>query len=534
MKKKADGEDKKRKAEENDKESKKRKIVSCATGSTEAPTSTKDAFFSDKSFASLDICEPLQRGLAEMDFKQMTEIQGKAIPHLLSGKDVLGAAKTGSGKTLAFLVPAIEMLVKVKFMPRNGTGVLIITPTRELALQIYDVARELMKYCSQTHSIIMGGANRKNEVDRLYKGVNLMVATPGRLLDHMQNTKVFIFKSMTNLIIDEADRILQIGFEEEMNTIIKMLPKDRQTALFSATQSDKVSSLARLSLKSPVLVEVKTDDKVATVSTLQQGYVNVNAENRFQLLFTFLKRNKDKKVMVFFSSCNSVKFHEELLNYVDIPVVSIHGNKKQTSRMSTFYQFCQASSGTMLCTDVAARGLDIPNVDWIVQYDPPDDPKEYIHRVGRTARGATGAGKALLFLMPCELGFLRFLKHAGVPLNEYQFPSNKIANIQSSLERIIERNYHLHCSARDAYRSYIHAYNAHQLKDVFSVPNLCLVSVAKGFGFNAPPKVDLNLKDKQTRLSSKKKNAKAGSGHTFGAGNPYGQRATTDKRQFSH
>merc|ERR1719327_1641727 len=369
---------------------------------------------------------------------RLTEIQSKAIPLLLQGKDVLAAAKTGSGKTLAFLVPAVDLLYNVKLAPRNGTGTLVISPTRELAMQIYDVLRNISKYMSQTFSICVGGMNRRQEADKLCKGVNTLVATPGRLLDHMQNTKGFVYHNLVNLTIDEADRILEVGFEEEMNLILKMLPKKRQTALFSATQTRKVADLARLSLAKPVFVEAKTKDNVSTVSGLTQGYVVCPAANRFMLLFTFLKRNKDKKVMVFLSSCNAVKFHDELLNYIDIPVVCIHGQKKQASRSSTFYSFCQADKGIMLCTDVAARGLDIPRVDWIVQYDPPDECKEYIHRVGRTARGAGGIGKALLFLMPEELGFLRYLRKAGVLVSEYSFPTNKLSNIQGQLERIIE------------------------------------------------------------------------------------------------
>merc|ERR1719327_1975650 len=369
---------------------------------------------------------------------RLTEIQSKAIPLLLQGKDVLAAAKTGSGKTLAFLVPAVDLLYNVKLAPRNGTGTLVISPTRELAMQIYDVLRSISKYISQTLGIVVGGMNRRPEAEKLAKGVNVLVATPGRLLDHMQNTRGFVYHNMFDLIIDEADRILEVGFEEEMNAIIKMLPKKRQTALFSATQTRKVADLARLSLTKPVFVEVKSKDNVSTVAGLTQGYVVCPAANRFMLLFTFLKRNKDKKVMVFLSSCNAVKFHDELLNYIDVPVVCIHGQKKQASRSSTFYSFCQADKGIMLCTDVAARGLDIPKVDWIVQYDPPDEPKEYIHRVGRTARGAGGSGKALLFLMPEELGFLHYLRRAGVPVAEYSFPTNKLSNIQGQLERIIE------------------------------------------------------------------------------------------------
>ena len=237
----------------------------------------------------------------------MTEIQAKSIPHLLKGKDVLAAAKTGSGKTLAFLVPACDLLYNVKFLPRNGAGAIAISPTRELANQIYDVLRNIAKYMSQSIAVVIGGMNRKPEAEKLAKGVNILIATPGRLLDHMQNTKGFVFHNLVNLIIDEADRILEVGFEEEMNLIIKMLPKKRQTSLFSATQTRKVADLARLSLSKPVFVEVKTQDNVSTVAGLTQGYVVCPAQTRFMLLFTFLKRNKDKKVMVFMSACNCVK-----------------------------------------------------------------------------------------------------------------------------------------------------------------------------------------------------------------------------------
>merc|ERR1711994_735563 len=201
--------------------------------------------------------------------------------------------------------------------------------------------------------------------------------------------------------IDEADRILDVGFEEEMKKIIKLLPKKRQTMLFSATTTKKTEDLVKLALKKEPMyvgIEDKNSETSATASGLEQGYVICPSEKRLMLLFTFLKKNKKKKVMVFFSSCLSVKYHHELFNYIDLPVQCIHGKQKQTKRTTTFFQFCNADTGILLCTDVAARGLDIPDVDWIVQFDPPDDPKEYIHRVGRTARGQGGKGHALLIL----------------------------------------------------------------------------------------------------------------------------------------
>ncbi|KAH8120539.1 DEAD-domain-containing protein [Phellopilus nigrolimitatus] len=445
-------------------------------------------------FSTLQLSEPTSKALGEMGFTTMTPVQAKAIPPLLAGKDVLGAARTGSGKTLAFLVPAIELLHRLKFKPRNGTGIVILSPTRELALQIFGVAKELMAHHSQTFGIVIGGANRRAEVEKLVKGVNLVVATPGRFLDHLENTKGFVFRNLKALIIDEADRILEIGFEDEMKKIISILPnEDRQSMLFSATQTTKVQDLARISLRpGPLHIDVDKEEETSTVSTLSQGYVVCPSDRRFLLLFTFLKKNLKKKCIVFFSSCNSVKYHAELLNYIDVPVLDLHGKQKQQKRTNTFFEFCNATSGILLCTDVGARGLDIPKVDWIVQFDPPDDPRDYIHRVGRTAR-AGKAGKSLLFLLESELGFLRYLKEARVPLNEFTFPADRIANVQSQLEKLLQKNYFLHQSARDGYRSYLQAYASHSLKKIFDVNALDLVKVARAFGFAVPPRVNVTV-----------------------------------------
>jgi ATP-dependent RNA helicase DDX18/HAS1 len=274
----------------------------------------------------------------------------------------------------------------------------------------------------QTYGLVMGGANRRVEAERLEKGVNILVATPGRLLDHLQNTRGFLFRNLALLVIDEADRLLEEGFEEEMRAIVRALPAARQTALFSATQTQRVADLAKLAITGvPAYVGVDDGDAAATVSTLEQGYVVCGSAQRFLLLYAFLRRHLKKKVMVFFSSCNSVKYHSELLNYIDLPVLDLHGDQKQNKRTATFFDFCSAQTGVLLCTDVAARGLDIPDVDWIVQFDPPDEPKAYIHRVGRTAR-AGGRGRALLFLLPQELAFLKYLKQAKVRGSRRQQP----------------------------------------------------------------------------------------------------------------
>lgn len=472
------------------------KAIKPTVAATETAESTSTETDDDNyDFEKAGFSEPTMSAIREMGFKKMTAVQAKTIPPLLAGRDVLGAAKTGSGKTLAFLLPAIELLYSLKFKPRNGTGVIVISPTRELALQIFGVARELMLHHSQTFGIVIGGANRRTEADKLAKGVSLLIATPGRLLDHLQNTPGFVFKNLKALVIDEADRILEIGFEEEMKQIIKILPnEDRQSMLFSATQTTKVEDLARMSLRpGPLYINVVPETASSTADGLEQGYVVCESDKRFLLLFSFLKRNAKKKIIVFLSSCNCVKYFGELLNYIDLPVLDLHGKQKQAKRTSTFFEFCNAKQGILICTDVAARGLDIPAVDWIVQFDPPDDPRDYIHRVGRTARGTSGKGKSLMFLTPSELGFLRYLKAANVPLNEYEFPTNKIANVQSQLTKLIKSNFWLHQSAKDGYRSYLQAYSSHHLKTVYQIDKLDLVKVAKSFGFDIPPKVNITI-----------------------------------------
>ncbi|KAK0383701.1 hypothetical protein NLU13_9612 [Sarocladium strictum] len=452
-----------------------------------------------ESFDELRLSERSMKAITDMGFTKMTPIQRSAIPPLLAGKDVLGAAKTGSGKTLAFLLPAIEILSALRFKPRNGTGVIVVSPTRELALQIFGVARELMKYHSQTYGIVIGGANRRAEAEKLSKGVNLLIATPGRLLDHLMNTP-FVFKNLKSLVIDEADRILEVGFEDEIRQIVKILSnEDRQTMLFSATQTTKVEDLARISLRpGPLYINVDQEAQNSTADGLEQGYVICDADKRFILLFSFLWKmhKKNKKIIVFLSSCASVTYYATLFNYISLPVLDLHGKQKQQKRTNTFFEFINAESGILICTDVAARGLDIPAVDFIVQFDPPDNTKDYIHRVGRTARGANAKGRSLLFLQPHEVGFLSHLKAAKVPVIEFEFPSNKIINVQSQLEKLINgqnTKYGLRQSATDAFKSYLHAYASHSLRSVYDIHKLDLTKVAKSFGFTTPPRVDVQL-----------------------------------------
>ncbi|KAG2315871.1 hypothetical protein Bca52824_018993 [Brassica carinata] len=480
----------------------------------------------NETFESLDLSEQTFEAIKTMGFEHMTQIQAGSIPPLLEGKDVLGAARTGSGKTLAFLIPAVELLFKERFSPRNGTGVIVICPTRELAIQTKNVAEELLKHHSLTVSMVIGGNNRRTEAQRIASGSNLLIATPGRLLDHLQHTKGFIYKHLKCLVIDEADRILEENFEEDMNKILKILPKTRQTALFSATQTSKVQDLARVSLTSPVLVDVDDGRRKVTNEGLEQGYCVVPSEKRLLLLISFLKKNLNKKIMVFFSTCKSVQFHAEIMKLINVDSCDIHGGLDQNRRTKTFFDFMKAEKGILLCTDVAARGLDIPSVDWIIQYDPPDKPTEYIHRVGRTARGEGAKGKALLVLIPEELQFIRYLKAAKVPVKELEFNEKKLLNVRSALEKYVANDYNLNKVAKEAYRAYIAAYNSHSLKDIFNVHRLDLQAVALSFCFSSPPKVHLNIESGAGKVR-KARNQQGRNG--FSPYSPYGKGKSTPK-----
>ena len=464
--------------------------------------SKNNDYFSNIKFSEMNLSKILLERLELNGYEIATEIQAKSIPIALKGEDIIGSAKTGSGKSLAFLIPTVEYILK---NPKNlGIQSLIITPTRELALQLYDLAKMLMNDNGTTCVLVIGGGNRKKEAEKLISGeAKIVICTPGRLIDHMVNTKRFEYNTMKILIIDEADKILKIGFEDELKEIIKLIPKNRQTLLFSATITPKVEDLITLSVKNYENIRIKSDDP--TVSTLEQGFLKIEADKKFLFLFTFFKKNKNSKILVFFATCKEVEFYSSLLNYVDVPVLSITGEYKQQKRSTTFMEFCALDKGILLCTDVAQRGLDIPDVDWVIQYDPPHDPEEYLHRVGRTARGANKLGKALLMILPNEINFIRMLQLYKIKLDEFQFPEKKLAKVQEQLEKLVNRkDKFLLNLATEAYRAYIHSYNAQTDKDTFNLEKLDLLKVCKSFGLISPPFVHLNIKP--TTNSMRRKN----------------------------
>jgi len=416
----------------------------------------KDNFFSKTYFSNMNLTKATILSLNKLGFTIATEIQEKCIPIAKKGKDLMCTAKTGSGKTLAFLIPALELLIKTNFSQSQGVGVIIITPTRELALQIYDVAKNLCNINKKTCGVIIGGGYRKKEAEKLVKGINLLISTPGRLLDHLKNTKGFFTDNLSLLIIDEADVILNIGFEEELKQILNIIPKERQTMLFSATLNKKVENLNILSLINPIYINMTNKlNKSPNLSNLEQGYIIISSDLKFLFLYTFIKKNIMKKIMIFFNSCDEVQFYSYLFNYINLKVKSIHGQLKQKERENIFRNFFNIENGILLCTDIAQRGLDFPHVDWIINYDLPLSPNEYLHRIGRAARGPNSFGKSLLILMENEKDIINKLQEKNIILKELEFNRNKLINIQNKFEILIESNPALELLAINAFKSYI-------------------------------------------------------------------------------
>eukprot|EP01053_Blabericola_migrator_P001889 Blabericola_migrator_1__1888@NODE_1512_length_4373_cov_158_589178_g993_i0_p1_GENE_NODE_1512_length_4373_cov_158_589178_g993_i0NODE_1512_length_4373_cov_158_589178_g993_i0_p1_ORF_typecomplete_len574_score113_57DEAD/PF00270_29/2_3e50Helicase_C/PF00271_31/9_7e02Helicase_C/PF00271_31/1e04Helicase_C/PF00271_31/6_3e26DUF4217/PF13959_6/1_9e15ResIII/PF04851_15/6_6e13ERCC3_RAD25_C/PF16203_5/2_7e03ERCC3_RAD25_C/PF16203_5/2e11Flavi_DEAD/PF07652_14/0_0012SecA_DEAD/PF07517_14/0_0078AAA_11/PF13086_6/4_8e03AAA len=457
----------------------------------------KHSILTEHKFAKqLHLHDKIKQAIEEMGYTYMTQIQHAAITHMLEGRDVLGQAKTGSGKTLAYVIPALNMFMSgFPVTVERGTIVLIIAPTRELVEQIYDVAKLVAKYLPHTIGAVTGGTKKKVEADHLGRGVNLLVATPGRLVDHLENTRDFVYSNLKMLVLDEADRMLEVGFQDELRKILSKLPrKGRQTALFSATVDSQIKEIATLSMKKPVFVQVK-DRTSAVVEGVEQAYVHVTPSVKCSLLYRLLRKKlrENQKVMVFFSTCNSVQFHEDILNFLELPCLGLHGNKKQNQRTSIYNNFMQAEKGILLCTNVAARGLDFPGVHCIIQFDPPDTETEYIHRVGRTGRGQDSTGAGLLFLLTEEIGLLGLLQKAGVTLKEYTFQAGKLEDTHRIICKQVHSNFHLAELATAAYRSYLLAYASHAMKNIYDVRSLDLTEIAKGFGLERAPRIDLAM-----------------------------------------
>ena len=287
--------------------------------------------------------------------------------------------------------------------PGDGLAAVIVTPTRELALQIFEVIRIVGRKHQFSAGLITGGRKDFEGEQERITSMNILVATPGRLLQHLQQTVGFDASQVMTLVLDEADRILDMGFKTQLDGILEYLPAHCQTLLFSATQTKSVKDLARLSLKEPEYLAVHAEDKEATPDRLVQNYIVTSLPEKLDVLFSFIKCHLKSKIIVFFSTCSQVRYVYECFRGMQpgIPLSALHGKIKQEKRTAIFMDFTRRKSACLLATDIAARGLDFPSIDWVIQADAPEDTAMYIHRVGRTAR-YTATGRALLLLTPHE------------------------------------------------------------------------------------------------------------------------------------
>ncbi|KAG6909727.1 hypothetical protein DXG01_015715 [Tephrocybe rancida] len=457
-----------------------------------------------KLFSDLPISDNTKKGLKKAFFLNMTDIQAKSLPVSLKGKDVLGAARTGSGKTLAFLVPVLEILYRRKWGPADGLGALIISPTRELAVQIFEVLRSIGGQHSFSAGLVIGGKNLKDESERLSR-MNILVATPGRLLQHMDQTVGFAADNLQILVLDEADRILDMGFSKTLSALLSHLPKSRQTLLFSATQTESVSDLARLSLNNPVSVGLEETAHATTSKNLEQHYALCELDKKLDLLWSFIKTHLQSKVLVFMSSCKQVRFAFETFckMHPGISLLQLHGKQKQTARIAMYNKFTSSSHAVLFATDIAARGLDFPAVDWVLQMDAPEDADTYIHRVGRTARYES-KGKALLFLMPSEEeGMKAALQKKNIEVQKIKIRASKTHSVENQLQNLAFQDPEIKYLGQRAFVSYLRSVHLHKDKSIFKVNELPVQRYAESLGLPGAPKIKFLDKD----IAKHKKNA---------------------------
>jgi len=358
------------------------------------------------SFAALGLGDPLLRAVAAAGYATPTPIQAQAIPHLLAGRDLLGCAQTGTGKTAAFALPILERLARQPRRPGRGPRVLVLTPTRELATQIADDFADYGVNGSSKCAVVFGGVGQGHQVQALRHNVDIVVATPGRLLDLMAQGHAR-FEACEVLVLDEADRMLDMGFIDPIRRILNALPSNRQNLMFSATMPPEIAQLARGFLKNPVNVAVAPVS--STVELITQWVLHVDRGDKRALLREVLRDPKMTRVLVFTRTKRGANKVAEELDRKGVRADAIHGNKSQGARQRALDAFKRGSIRVLVATDIAARGIDVAGVTHVINFELPAEPESYVHRIGRTAR-AGASGVALSFCEPEERGALRAIE----------------------------------------------------------------------------------------------------------------------------
>ncbi|MDD2731555.1 MAG: DEAD/DEAH box helicase, partial [Candidatus Portnoybacteria bacterium] len=372
----------------------------------------------NQTFQELNLAAPIFRAVEAEGYRRPTPIQSQAIPHLLTGRDLIGCAQTGTGKTAAFALPILHLLSeKMRKAPARGARVLVLTPTRELAAQVGESFRTYGRHLSVSHALVFGGVGQTPQVKALSRGVDVLVATPGRLLDLMGQGHVSL-SSVEIFVLDEADRMLDMGFLPDIKKVIAKLPGRRQTLLFSATMSPDIMKLAEGMLKDPVKVAVAPP--ATTVERVEERVLFVDEGNKRALLSDLLREPGMERALVFTRTKHGANRLVKQLGQASVDPRAIHGNKSQTARTAALDDFRRGRCRVLVATDIAARGIDVDGISHVVNYDLPNEPESYVHRIGRTARaGATGL--AISFCAASERGYLRDIERLlkrHVPVRE--------------------------------------------------------------------------------------------------------------------
>ncbi|KAK1995673.1 DEAD/DEAH box helicase [Colletotrichum falcatum] len=382
-----------------------------------------------KSFKDLGVVDSLCDACANLGYTKPTPIQAQSIPHALANRDIIGLAETGSGKTAAFALPVIQALLE---KPQAFFG-LVLAPTRELAAQIGQQFEALGSLISLRTAVIVGGLDMVAQAIALGKKPHVIVATPGRLVDHLEKTKGFSLRSLKYLVMDEADRLLDMDFGPSIDKILKFIPRERRTFLFSATMSSKIESLQRASLRDPVRVSISSN-KYQTVSTLLQYYLFIPHQLKDTYLVYLANEFAGQKLVVFTRTVSETQRLAILLRTLGFGAIPLHGQLNQTARLGALNKFRAGERSILVATDVAARGLDIPLVDVVINHDLAQDSKTHVHRIGRTARaGKSGIALSLVTQYDLEI-WLRIEAALGKKLDEYPTQKEEVMVFQTRVE----------------------------------------------------------------------------------------------------
>jgi ATP-dependent RNA helicase RhlE len=358
-------------------------------------------------FTELDLSEPLQGAIRALGYEETTPIQTQAIPPGLQSRDIVGCAQTGTGKTLAFVLPALERLLRDGAKTKNkNPRVVVLEPTRELVIQVAGETRKLAARTSLRVVPVYGGAGMGKQIDRLRRGVDVVVATPGRLMDHMRRGNVN-FRDLQILVLDEADRMLDMGFFPDIKQIVSRMPRQRQTMLFSATMPPAISALARQFQRDPVSIEIHP---ARPPEAIQQALYPVPKHLKVQLLLAMLAQMEVDSMLVFTRTKQEADILTRQLRQARIAVACIHGDFKQRERISALEGFRSGKHRVLVATNIAARGLDVEGISHVINYDVPEHPEDYVHRVGRTAR-AEADGDAMTLVTPDDEGLIHRIEY---------------------------------------------------------------------------------------------------------------------------